>query len=67
MMRHTFNASTQRQRPVVLCEFEASLLYRASSRTARATQINTVSKEREGEREGGKQVSFVLVENTAQF
>jgi hypothetical protein len=28
----------QRQRQVNLCEFEASLLYRASSRTARATQ-----------------------------
>ena len=27
-----------------LCEFQASLVYRASFRTARATQINLVSK-----------------------
>jgi hypothetical protein len=27
-----------------LCEFKASLIYRASSRTARATQRNTVLK-----------------------
>ena len=27
-----------------LCEFEASLVYRASSRTAKATQRNPVSK-----------------------
>ena len=33
-----------RQRQVDLCEFEASLLYRVSSRTARATQRSTVSK-----------------------
>ena len=32
----------QRQRQVNLCEFEASLLYRASSRAARATQRNPV-------------------------
>ena len=33
-----------RQRQVDLCEFEASLVYRVSSRTARATQRNPVSK-----------------------
>ena len=34
----------QRQRQVDLCEFETSLVYRASSRIARATQKNPVSK-----------------------
>jgi hypothetical protein len=33
-----------RQRQVDLCKFEASLVYRVSSRTARATQTNPVSK-----------------------
>ena len=35
-----------RQKQVELCEFEASLVYRTSSRTARAvTQRNPVSKQ----------------------
>jgi hypothetical protein len=33
-----------RQRKKDLCEFEASLIYRASSRNARATQRNLVLK-----------------------
>ena len=33
-----------RQRQTDLCEFEASLVYTVSSRTARATQRNSVSK-----------------------
>ena len=33
-----------RQMQVHFCEFEASLIYRASSRTARAVQRNPVSK-----------------------
>ena len=33
-----------RQRQVDLCEFKASLIYRASSRTGRATQRNPASK-----------------------
>jgi hypothetical protein len=36
----------RRQRQVDLCEFKASLVYRASSRTARATQRNPVSKKK---------------------
>jgi hypothetical protein len=55
---HIFNASTweaeaeaeaeaeveaERQRQVDLCESETCLVYRASSRTARATQRNPVS------------------------
>ena len=35
-----------RQRQADLCEFKASLVYRASSRTARATQRNPVLKKK---------------------
>ena len=35
---------TLRQRQASLCEFKASLVYRVSSRTARATQRDPVSK-----------------------
>jgi hypothetical protein len=34
----------RRQRQADLCEFEASLVYRVSSRTGRATQRNPVCK-----------------------
>jgi hypothetical protein len=36
-----------RQRQTDLCEFDASLVYRASSRIARAPQRNPVSKQNE--------------------
>jgi hypothetical protein len=54
---HAFNSSARRQGKVNLCEFEASLDYRVSSRTDRETQRNPASKkegkkkERERERE----------------
>jgi hypothetical protein len=38
-----------RQRQVDLCEFKTSLLYRASSRTDRATQRNPVSNNKNKE------------------
>ena len=53
----------RRQRQVVLCEFEASLVYRVSSRIAKATEKNPVSipsptkkkkKERKKERKEGR-------------
>ena len=34
----------RRQRKLYLCEFEASLIYKVSARTTRATQRNPVSK-----------------------
>ena len=34
----------EKQREVDFCEFEVSLVYRENSRTARATERNTVSK-----------------------
>jgi hypothetical protein len=39
-----FIPALRRKRQVELCEFKASLVYRASSRIARATQRNRVSK-----------------------
>jgi hypothetical protein len=56
----THLSSQQRQRQADLCEFETSLIYRMSSRTARATQRNPVSRkkikikeeEEEGRRKG---------------
>jgi hypothetical protein len=45
-----------------ISEFEASLVYRVSSRTARATQKNPISKDRERERERERErVDLVMV------
>jgi hypothetical protein len=41
---HTFNSSTWVQKQTALCEFEASLVYKESSRTASSTQKIRVSK-----------------------
>jgi hypothetical protein len=43
---HAFNPSTREAEAGGISEFEASLVYRVSSRTARATQRNPVSKKR---------------------
>ena len=39
-----------RQRQADFCEFEASLVYRASSKTARATQRNPVPKHKQNKK-----------------
>ena len=44
VMACVFNPSPGWQRQVDLCEFEAGLIYRTSSRTARATERNLVLK-----------------------
>jgi hypothetical protein len=44
VVAHAFNPSTQGGRGRWISEFKASLVYRVSSRTARATQRNPVSK-----------------------
>ena len=41
---HTFNLRTWKAKAGNISKFEASLVYRVSSRTARAIQRNTVSK-----------------------
>jgi hypothetical protein len=47
VVAHTFNPSTWGGRGRQTSEFEASLIYRVSSRTARATQRNPVSKNKQ--------------------
>jgi hypothetical protein len=44
VVAHAFNPSTREARGRQISEFEASLVYRVSSRTAKATQRNPVSK-----------------------
>jgi hypothetical protein len=44
MVAHAFDPSTLGGRGRRISEFEASLVYKVSSRTARATQRNPVSK-----------------------
>ena len=44
MVAHAFNPSTWEAEAGGFLEFEASLVYKVSSRTARATQGNPVSK-----------------------
>jgi hypothetical protein len=44
VVAHAFNPSTREAEAGGFLEFEASLVYRVSSRTARATQRNPVSK-----------------------
>jgi hypothetical protein len=43
-LAHAFNSQHLRGKGRRISEFEASLVYRVSSRTARATQRNPVSK-----------------------
>ena len=46
---HAFNPSTWRQRQADLYKFEASLVYRVSSRTTRDIQRNPVSKKQKNQ------------------
>ena len=48
MVVHIFHSKTREQRQLDLCEFEAKLVYRVSSRTSRATH-ETLSQKRKGE------------------
>ena len=58
MVMHAFDPSTQEEEAGRISEFEASLVYRGSSKTTRATQRNHVlknkikKKENEGWRDG---------------
>ena len=59
VMAHALNPSTLEAEAGDLCEFEASLVYKASSRTARATQRN-LSKEQKEEK---KEIHFLIILN----
>jgi hypothetical protein len=56
MVAHTFNPSTweARGRGRRISEFKASLVYKVSSRTTRATQRNPVSKKKKNEKKKKK-------------
>jgi hypothetical protein len=47
-----------------ISEFEASLVYRVSSRTARATQRNPVSKNKTKQNKTNKQTKDIKIKNT---
>ena len=55
MVVHAFNPSSQEGRSRQISEFEASLVYKVSFRTARATQRNPVSKKRKEKQKQNKQ------------
>ena len=65
LVAHTFNPSTQEAEQAGLCEFETSLVYRMSSRTARSiaqrspilkeNKTNEQKRERERRRKGGRE------------
>ena len=59
MVAHTFNPSTWEGRGRQISEFEASLVYRVSSRTTRATQRNPVSK--------NQKKKLILIWSTSYF
>ena len=44
MLAHTFDPNTYEAEQTDICEFKASLIYKVSSRTARATQRHPVLK-----------------------
>ena len=54
MVAHAFNPSTLGGRGRWISEFEASLVYRVSSRTARAIQRNPVSKKTKSKKQKKK-------------
>jgi hypothetical protein len=63
VVAHAFNASTQEAEAGSLCEFEASLVFSVSSRTARTTQRNTVSNPLPCPNFHKKKCDFRLAEN----
>jgi hypothetical protein len=54
-IKHVFNPRTWEQRQPDHCEFEASLVYRVSSRTARATQRKPASKSKAKQKQNRKE------------
>jgi len=63
---HTFDPSTQEAKAADLCWFEASLVYGASSRTARATQRNPVLKNKATQRKKKNQQKQNVVNNNGK-
>jgi hypothetical protein len=55
VVAHVFNPSTREAEAGRISEFEASLVYKVSSRTARAIQRNPVSKNKTKPKNKNKQ------------
>ena len=64
-MLHDFNPSTWETEEGRFLEFESSLVYRVSSRTARATQRNPVSK-KQTNKQKNKQISQAALRRQKQ-
>jgi len=56
VVAHTFKYITQ-EAEAYLCEFKASLVYRASSKTARAAQRNPVKTNKQASKQTNKQIT----------
>ena len=56
MVAHAFNPSTREAEAGGSLEFEASLVYKVSSRTARAIQRNPVSKNKQTNKKTKKEI-----------
>jgi hypothetical protein len=67
---HAFDPSTREAEAGGFLEFEASLVYRVSSRTARATQRNPVLKNKtknKKQKKGKKKKRKILTKNKHSF
>jgi hypothetical protein len=60
VVAHAFDPSTREAEASRFLEFEASLVYRVSSRTARATQRNPVSKNKNKQKKQRKRLGQLL-------
>jgi hypothetical protein len=60
VVAHTFNPSTREAEAGGSLEFEASLVYKVSSRTARAIQRNPVSKNKQTNKQTNKKETLPL-------
>jgi hypothetical protein len=63
LMVHTFNPKHLGGRGRQISEFQASLVYRVNSRTARATQRNPVSKNKQTNKTKQQQKLSILSED----
>ena len=66
VVAHAFNPSTWKQRHVDLSEYEKNPIYKASSRTARATQKNPVSNKQQNKAKKKQKKEKYKIENTAR-
>ena len=66
MVAYAFNPSTRRGRGRWISEFEASLVYKVSSRTARDIQRNPVSKNQKTKQDSAQAILLLVSTFSAQ-